>query len=213
MEIISPPEETNELADIMGRLRKEFATRGSLILPTPLGPIAVDHLTNIKGWTYEFTPLGFPGIEPPITIGGVPVVLADFTDEKGWLLSYFAVFRSPFGALNYFSDSHNFATTPFLLNATGFNVPTDIAVYNNVYNPVSPLGPMYGVAFRPAYPNPYERLLRIELTLPVGSPIAASTVFSAGVSRIKIVDEATFIRSIKKFTAEQMIGTRLDRFP
>lgn len=208
-----PPDETNEFADIMGRLRREFATKGSLILPTPLGPIAVEHLTNIKGWAYEFTPIGFPGVEPPITIGGAPVVLADFTDEKGWILSYFAVFRSPFGSLNYFSDSHNFATTPFMLNTIGFNVPTAITLYNSIFNPVTPLGPMYGVAFRPAYPTAYERLLRITLTLPAGSPIPASTVFSAAVSRIKIVDEATFIRSIKKFTAEQMIGRKLDRYP
>ena len=205
--------DTNSLAEIMGRLRDEFATSGELILPTPLGPITIENLTNLKGWVYEFSTIGFPGDQPPILLGGPPVVLADFTDEKGWILSFGAVFRSPFGQLNFQADSHNFSATPFLLNTLGQVLPNPITIYNGVYNPATALGPMYSVLFTPAYPQPYERIVRLTLNLPAGAPIAATNIFLAMVSRIKIIDYPTFIRSIKKFTAEQMIGRKLDRYP
>lgn len=205
--------ETNDFADIIGRLRKEFAVSGELILPTPLGPIEMQHLTNLKGWTYQFQSVGFPGAEPPIVAGGPPVVLANFTDEKGWLIGFSAIFRSPFGLLSYRSDNHNFAGSPFLLNALGFNAVSPSTIYNNVYNPVTPFGPLYGVTLTPSNPFPYERLINITLSLPLGSPIAATTIFVAAVSRIIIIDEPIFLRSIKKFTAEQMVGRKLDRFP
>ncbi len=205
--------DSNDLADIMARLRKEFAVPGELILPTPLGPITVENLTNIKGWIYELTPIGFPGAEPPLVAGGPPVVLADYTDEKGWILSFAAVFRSPFAQLNFTADSHSFSATPFGLNIVGQVLPNPITIYNTVYNPATALGPMYSVVFTPGNPQPFERLVRITLNLPLGAPIGATTIFLALVSRIKIVDEATFLRSIKKFTAEQMIGRKLDRYP
>ena len=205
--------DTNAFADIMGRLRKEFATRNEFILPTPLGPIQSKHLTNLKGWMYEFTPIGFPGAEPPLAVGGAPVALVDYTDEKGWVLSFIAIFRSPYGQVNYIADSHNFSHTPFLLNIINQVQANSMMAYNGVYNPASALGPMYSVVYTPSEPQPYERRVQITLNLPAGAPIAATTIFMAAVSRIKIIDEATFLRSIKKFTAEQMIGRRLDRYP
>ena len=205
--------DSNDLADIMARIRKEFAVPGELILPTPLGPITVENLTNLKGWIYEFTTIGFPGAEPALAVGGAPVVLADYTDEKGWIISFGAVFRSPFGQLNFQADSHNFSVTPFALNTLGQVLPNPMTVYNGVYNPATALGPMYSVLFTPGNVQPFERLVRITLNLPLGAPIAATTVFLALISRIKIVDESTFLRSIKKFTAEQMIGRKLDRYP
>jgi len=205
--------DSNDFAEIMDRLRKEFATPGELILPTPLGPITVENLTNLKGWVYEWSTIGFPGGQTQLLNGGPPVVLGDYTDEKGWILSFGAIFRSPFGQLNFIADSHNFSVTPFALNTLGQVLPNPITVYNGVYNPATALGPMYSVLFTPAYPQPYERLVRLTLNLPLGSPIAATNIFLAMVSRIKIVDEQTFLRSIKKFTAEQMIGAKLDRFP
>ena len=205
--------DTNSLAEIMGRLRDEFATPGELILPTPLGPISVDNLTNIKGWVYELTPVGFPGVEAQLVAGGAPVVLADYTDEKGWILSITVMFRSPYGVLNYVSDSHNFSINPFLMNAAGLNRPNASMMYVTTYNPFTPFGPLYGIAFTPTFPFPYERLLRITFSLPLAVPIAVTNIFAAAVSRIKIIDEALFHRSIKKFTAEQMIGRKLDRYP
>lgn len=205
--------DANEFADILDRLRREFATEGELILPTPLGLIEFQHLTNLKGWAYELTTVGFPGVEPQIVAGGPPVVLADFTDEKGWVLSFTAVFRSPFGLLNFVADSHNFSVSPFFLNVGGQLLPNAQLVYNTVYNPATALGPAYGITYTPSAAIPYERLLRITLNLPLGVPVAATNVFAAGISRIRIIDEAIFLRSIKKFAAEQMIGRRLDRFP
>lgn len=207
------PVDSNELADIMDRLRREFAAPGELILPTPLGPIEVANLVNLKGWMYELTPIGFPGAELALAAGGAPVVLADYTDEKGWVLSFAAVFRSPFAQLNFIADSHNFSATPFLYNTVGQTFQNPMIAYNGIYNPATALGPMYSIVFSPGHPQPYERRIRITLNLPAGAPIAATTVFAAAVSRIKIIDEQTFLRSIKKFTAEQMIGRKMDRYP
>jgi len=205
--------DTNSFEKIIGRLREEYATLGEFILPTPLGPIDIQHLTNIKGWTYDMRTIGYPGVEQPVVAGGPPVVLADYTDEKGWLISIISMFRSPYVTLRYISDNHNFSVSPFILNAIGMTTHNPMAVYSHVYNPATALGPLYGVSLIPVNSLPYERLIRIELSLPTASPIAATTIFAAGVSRIKITDEQLFLRSIKKFSAEQMIGKKLDRYP
>lgn len=160
-----------------------------------------------------FTPIGFPGVEPPLAIAGAPLALADFTDEKGWFLSVSALFRSPFAQLNYIVDSNRFNYTPFMLNTIGQVLPNPMVAYNGVYNPASALGPLYSVVYTPGSPQPYERRIQITLELPAGSPVDATTIFSATLLRIKIIDEALFLRSIKKFIAEQMIGSKMDRYP
>lgn len=205
--------DSNEFADIMDRLRKEFATSGELILPTPLGPITIAELTFLKGWEYSITPLGYPGTQPNLILGGPATTLVNFTDEKGWVLSFTAVFRSEYAQVNFTADSWIASYSPYIENIIGNNLPNNIKPFVSVYNPLTPLGAMYGISFKPAYAVPYKRSLNLTMNLPFGSPIAATTVFLASILRIHIVDERTFLRSIKKHMVEQMTGQSIERYP
>lgn len=159
------------------------------------------------------TPIGFPGAERPLAIGGPPVVLADYTDEKGWVLLATAIFRSPYAVVTYTMDSFQATESPFILNLMGHTLPASADVWCSCYNPATPLGPMYGVQFSPSCAMPYERRVRVELSLPAGVPVAATTIWLAYIGRILINDERTFLRSVKRFMLEQMTGVRMDRYP
>jgi hypothetical protein len=66
--------------------------------------------------------------------------------------------------------------------------------------------------FTPVTAYPYSSRLQITLNLPAGSPVAATTVHMASVGKIWIVDQALFLKSIKRHIAEQMAGRRIDRY-
>jgi len=185
---------------------------GELILPTTLGPIKIQDLTNLEGWKYDLYNMGYPGAETPITLGGPPVTLANYTDEKGWILLFGAIFRSPYGTLNFAIDNYVFSASPFGLNIFSMGVPHPVIVYSNPYNPVTPFGPLYGVWYTPTEPIPYASHLQITLDLPAGSPVAATTIFRGTVGKIWVTDQALFLKSIKRHIAEQMAGRRIDRY-
>lgn len=194
---------------------REFAglNANDIVLPSPLGPIKVGDLTFLEGWRWNLHMIGYPGTEPVLTRGGPAVTLANYTDEKGWVISFLAQFRSPYGMLNFTADDWTFSPTPFVFNLSGMTVPTNITVWCNVYNPATALGPLYGLVFEPAYACPYTRRVQITLSLPAVAPIAQTTVFIATIGRIYIVDERTFLRSVKKFMLEQMTGVKMERYP
>lgn len=210
---MAPPKDTNSFEDIMGRLRNDFATPGELILPNSLGPISVDHLTNFKGWTYDLMQFGLPGNEIPLVRGAAPTILAQFTDEKGWLQNMSFGFRSPFAEMTFTADNHIATSMPFGLNIVNQTVPNGVSVYCPLYNPATPFGPLYGISWNPNYPWPYERRVMVSVRLPSTAPIQQTTMAFAGITRIKITDYRIFLRSIKKFNLEQMSGVKIDRFP
>ena len=186
-----------------------------LILPTTLGPITLSSLNNLEGWRYDLFSLGYPGAEPVLTNGGPAVTLVDYTDERGWILTFSAIFRSPYGTLNFRADNWVFNVNPwYIANVAGLVGPTanPVVVYAMPYNPASPLGPVYGVIFTPVTAYPYSNRIQITLNLPAGSPVAATTVHLAVVGKVWIVDQTLFLKSIKRHIAEQMAGGRIDRY-
>lgn len=211
---MSSKHNANSFEDIIEAMRRAAPDlEKELIIPTTLGPISIDTLTNLEGWVYERTPIGQPGAEPVLVAGAPATNLINYTDEKGWITSFNVIFRSPFGTLTFIADTDNRVATPQGMLIAGMIVPNNSSIYGTIYTPVGPLGPAYGLAYNPAYFIPFERRVVIDLSLPAGAPILQTTVLSAWVSRIHIVDERTFIRSIKKFAAEQMTGRQMDRFP
>jgi hypothetical protein len=64
----------------------------------------------------------------------------------------------------------------------------------------------------PVTAYPYSNKIQITLNLPAGSPVAATTVHLAMIGKVWIVDEALFLKSIKRHIAEQMAGRRIDRY-
>jgi hypothetical protein len=198
---------------MINELRRSSGINPSeLILPTSLGPITIQALNYLEGWRYDLFNLGFPGTEPTIINGGPPVILADYTDERGWILFFAALFRSPYGTLNFIADNYVFSANPWILNITGLNVVNAFAIYVNIYNPVTPLGPLYGVSYGPTISIPYASRLQVTLNLPAGVPVAATTIQRAAIGKIFIVDQTLFLKSIKRHIAEQMSGRRIDRY-
>ena len=199
--------------ELFDRIRKEFGiSPRDIIFPTNYGPINLQNLTLLKGWIYDLYEIGFPGTEQPLTTGGPAVTLANYTDEKGWVLLYYAIFRSPYAQLNFSADNWRPSATPFMSNIIG-PPQNEVQIYNTVYNPFTPYGPLYGLFFTPSYAIPYERRLSITLDLPRGIPIDETTIFKAGVGRIWLQDERLFLRSIKRQILEQMTGNRIERYP
>jgi hypothetical protein len=196
----------NELRRSSGILPSE------LILPTVLGPITVQTLTNLEGWRYDLYTIGYPGAEIPLTLGGPPVTLANYTDEKGWIINFGVAFRSPYGTLNFKADNWNFPASPIFFNLLNLGPANANSVYCNLYNPVTLFGPLYAVYYQPSLAIPYARHLEITLNLPLGSPVAATTIFEALIGKIWLADETLFLKSIKRHTAEQMSGRRIDRY-
>lgn len=202
-----------EYDKMINQLRRDGGiSPDALILPTPLGPIKISDLPFLQGWRYDFFSIGYPGTEIPLVNGGPATVLVDYTDQLGWVLFFLSIFRSPYGTLNFSVDNFNFNASPWLTQLTGLNVNNNVLIKTQVYNPATPLGPLYGLNLTPVYAMPYQSRLQISLNLPAGSPVAATTIFAAAVGKIYIVDYPTFMRSVKRFVAEQMVGARLDRY-
>jgi len=206
--------DTNRFQEIIARLRREFATPQELILPTPLGPIELQNLTNVLGWEYVVTPAGFPGNEIVLVRGAAPIIVFQSSpDEVGWFLFFAARFRSPWARVDITIDSFTSGTNALFANAISPTYPKNHVPYVDVYDPFSILGPMYGVIMEPAASLPYNKNLLMTVSLPAAAPIAQTTCFGTTVSRARIQDKAMFLRSLKKFNAEQMTGAKLDRFP
>jgi len=182
------------------------------ILPSPLGPIGVTDLPFLQWWRYNSYSIGFPGAEIPLVNGGPAATLVDYTDEMGWVLFFLYQARSPYCTLNFSIDNLNFSVSPFLLQAVGATLPNNALISVGAYNPATPLGPLYTVQFAPAYAMPYQSKLQITLSLPATVPVAATTLFAATVGKIHIVDHSTFMRSVKRYAAEQMVGKKVDRY-
>lgn len=202
----------SEYDRLVEQIRGEFTlSPKDIVLPTPLGTIKVGDLPFLKGWMWDLYSIGYPGDQPTLLVGGAPLPFVNYVDEMGWVILESVIFHSPFGCMN--STTDNFATsiTPFLLNMMFPPVPSAINYFCNVYNPWTPLGPLFGISLSPAYALPYARRLMITLNLPAGSPVATTTVFAAGIGRIFITNYDEFLKSVKKFVAEQMTGKKLDR--
>lgn len=204
---------TDEYALMVNQIRREASILPSeLILNTPLGPISVENLSFLDGWMYEQTQVGYPGTPVPLLVGGPVSVIQDRTDEQGWVLAATAIFSSPYGRVDMAIDNFILNQTPYLANIMIGVPPFNKTLYPLVYNPATPLGPLYGVQLNTTQPHPYARHVRITGSLPLGSPVAACNLFTATLSRIMLQDRPTFYRSMKKFNIEQRIGKRVDRY-
>ncbi len=184
-----------------------------MILNTPLGPIKVSDLPFLAGWRYIIIPRGFPGAQLPLIRGAEPTVLFEVEDEMGWGLSGAVSLTSPFATTTLILDDSSVTLAPQFFNSVSSPFPKPTSPYIVAYNPFTPFGPIYSVMTEPIGSLPYSRRIRFLASLPAAAPIAACAVFAAVFVRIAIVDIRTFLRSIKKFTIEQMAGRRMERYP
>lgn len=202
----------SEYDKLAGQLRQAFKLNpDDIVLSSPLGNVSLNNMPFLKGWRWSVQRIGFPGTEPTLVAGAAPLIIAEFTDEKGWLIGASAFFRSPYGAFTLEADGFTYTVTPLGLQVTQPAMSPNFSNRLSVYNPWTIWGPLFSTIFDPPIPIPYARLLRFTCSLPAGVPIASTRLWLATVGKLYIVDDEEFLESLKKFAAEQLVGKSVDR--
>jgi len=169
-----------------------------------LMPVIPDALPMLNGWTWKNEAVQARQV---LTRGAAPLPLtAPIQGEKGWINSFAIAFSDPFSELMFQCDNWQFITSPFMLNVTGQVLPNSSFVYNSVYNPATPLGPLYGINCAPAQFWPYNTQLQIHARHPAGAVTAASQLVYFTFGRHFIRDEKQFYESIMREGARQTVG-------
>ena len=192
--------------------RSSNISPSELILPTALGPITLQSLNVLDGWRWILTSVGYPGTQPILVQGGVSQQIIDVTDEKGWVVNGAIAFSSPYGEVSIIIDDWTISQSPFFIDIFNPIHKGNTILTLGQYTPVTPLGPIYAIGLDPAYPLSYARRLRVTASLPANVPVAACNMVVAEMGRVAIVDETTFLRSVKRHIATQMTGIRMERY-
>ena len=170
-----------------------------------VGPITPSGLTTLDGWTWrletsqERTLLN-RGAGPAPLIPGVEI-----QGERGWINTMFVGFSDPESIMHFTCDQWDFSVTPFLLNLISLQ-PNNTSVYCSVYNPATPLGPLYGVNWTPSMFWPYKTQIRATVEHPATALTATSQVVMFLFGRIFINNEGQFYESIVREGMKQAIG-------
>jgi hypothetical protein len=169
-----------------------------------LMPVIPSALAMLDGWTWRTESI----IERRILTrgGGSIPLIAPIQGEKGWLNMLITVFSDPMSELLFRCDNWTFTTSPFLMNMIGVINPNDNLTYAMVYNPATPLGPMYGLHWAPSQFWPYHTQVLIEARHPATAPTAASQLVFFSLGRHYIRDEKEFYESIIREGSRQTMG-------
>jgi len=172
---------------------------GSIIMPViPSG------LAMLNGWTWKSTQTA---ARQTIQRGAGPVqMFAPIQAEKGWINFLTVIFSDPMSELLFQCDNWSFTVSPFIVNMMGFVMPNDTTIYSIVYNPATPLGPLYGLHWTPSQFWPYNTQIITQVRHPATAPTATSQVFVFAMGRHYIRDEKQFYESIIREGARQTVG-------
>ena len=170
-----------------------------------VGPILPSGLATLDGWTWMLTNSQERRL---INRGAGPVNLipgAEIQGERGWLNTLAVVFSDPQSIINYTCDQWNFSLSPFLVNMINMP-PNNTSVYCNVYNPGTPLGPMYGIMWTPSQFWPYKTQVRVTAEHPANALTATSQVVLFILGRHFLNNEQLFYETTVKEAERQAIG-------
>ena len=188
-------EESKLLRDILDRIGD---------LRSIISPIIPDSLATLDGWTWKSEMLAERAV---LARGGAPLrVIPDIQNEKGWLNTLMIVFSDPYSTMRFQCDNWTFILSPYLVNMIGLVQSNNATIYCTVYNPATPLGPLYGVAWQPSNFWPYKSQIMFTAQHPATAPTATSHVVMAGLGRHFIRDERQFYESIFIDAQRQTIG-------
>ena len=172
---------------------------GSIIMPViPSG------LAMLDGWTWKSDQTV---ARQTLTRGAGPVsMVAPIQGERGWIHLLFAVFSDPMSEVFFLCDNWSFTASPFLANTFGFVMPNDTTVYSTVYNPATPLGPLYGVHWAPSQFWPYNTQIITQVRHPAAAPTATSQLVVFALGRHYIRDDKQFYESVIREGKRQTVG-------
>lgn len=171
-----------------------------------VGSILPTGLATLDGWTWksertqERTLLTRGAGQVNLIPGG------EIQGERGWLNTLTIVFSDPESVLHFTTDQWDFRMSPYLLNILNFPV-SNTTVYCNVYNPGSPIGPLYAISWAPSQFWPYKTQVRATAEHPAGALTATSQVILFGLGRHFINNEKLFYETIVRDSERQARGT------
>jgi len=171
-----------------------------------VGPILPTGLATLGGWTWklETTPdrtLLNRGTGPVNLIPG-----EEIQGELGWLNTLVVIFSDPQTVLQVRIDQWSFAISPFQLNLLNFSLTNNTLVFVNVYNPATPIGPLYGISWNPSQFWPYKTQVRITAEHPADAFTETSQVVLFSLGRQYIDNEKLFYETIVRDTEKQASG-------
>ena len=176
-------------------------------LSSIVGPIVPSALATLDGWTWKSELKQDRTVlnrgEGPIDV--FPPVRAETTKEKGWLNSLTIFFSDPYSEMLFSCDNWTFRSSPFLTLFSGLPVNNDM-IYCSVYNPATPIGPLYSIAWTPSQFWPYRTQLLIQAQHPATAPTATSQIVAASLGRHFIRDDKQFYESIFIEGQRQSLG-------
>ena len=170
-----------------------------------VGPILPSGLATLEGWTWR---LESSQERTLLNRGAGPVPLipgVEIQGERGWLNTLSIAFSDPETLFRFTCDQWDFTVSPFLLNL--LNSPeNNTAVYCNVYNPATPIGPLYGVSWTPSQFWPYKTQVRLTVEHPAGALTATSQVVMFILGRHFISNEKLFYETTVREAERQAVG-------
>ena len=170
-----------------------------------VGPILPTGLATLEGWTWRLETSQERAL---LNRGAGPVPLipgVEIQGERGWLNSLSVAFSDPESLFHFTCDQWNFTVSPFLLNI--LNSPeNNTSVYCNVYNPATPIGPLYGVSWTPSQFWAYKTQVRLSVEHPAGALTATSQVVMFILGRLFINNEKLFYETTVREAAKQAVG-------
>ena len=170
-----------------------------------VGPIIPMGLATLDGWTWR---LESTQERVLLTRGAGPLNLIAGTQiqgERGWLNTAAVMFSDPESIFHFTCDQWDFSVSPFLINI--LNLPVNnTAIYCNVYNPGSPIGPIYGVAWTPSMFWPYKTQVRLTAEHPANALTATSQVVMYLLGRLFINNEKLFYEATVREGERQARG-------
>ena len=170
-----------------------------------VGSILPSGLATLEGWTWR---LESSQERTLLNRGAGPVPLipgVEIQGERGWLNTLSVAFSDPESLFHFTCDQWDFTVSPFLLNI--LNSPeNNTAVYCNVYNPATPLGPLYGVSWTPSQFWPYKTQVRLTVEHPAGALTATSQVVFFILGRHFINNEKLFYETTVREAERQAVG-------
>jgi len=192
----------SETKEILEDIRKRLGDLRSIF-----APIIPDSLAVLNGWTWKLeTKADRTIITRGDQIDVFPSIQKGQTNERGWINTLAIVFSDPDSELVYSMDNLSFAFSPRLINILGGVLPNNQQVYINVFNPATPLGPLYGLVWSPSQFWPYKTQITFQARHPTTALAPTSQIVFAFLGRLFISDEKFFYESIFLESQRQTIG-------
>ena len=170
-------------------------------------PVVPDSLAVLDGWHWQVDQnterlLLNRGNE----IDVLPIIQRGSTNERGWINFLTIIFSDPDTEMIFSMDNWTFRASPRFVNTLGGILPTSTTIYNSVYNPATPFGPLYSIVWTPAKFWPYKTQIVFKATHPRTAITPTSQIVVASVGRLIISEQRMFYESIFIESQKQTIG-------